>query len=267
MKPAAQPLTPRRVNVLGVGVSVLNLRTAVETLTEAVGQRRKGYVCVSNVHVLVEAQYNPAYKRVLNRAFLVTPDGMPLVWAGRLAGYREMGRVYGPELMLAVFEATRTTGQTHFLYGGMPGVAEDLKNRLEARFPGVRIVGTGCPPFRPLSAKEETELEAQVRAARPDFFWTSISTPKQDLFNAALLPRLDTALMIGVGAAFDFHTGRVAQAPRWIQRSGFEWLYRLCREPRRLWKRYLTVNPVFLALVLCQITGLKKFTLDDNPHV
>ena len=131
----------------------------------------------------------------------------------------------------------------------------------------MRIVGTGCPPFRPLSAKEETELEAQVRAARPDFFWTSISTPKQDLFNAALLPRLDTALMIGVGAAFDFHTGRVAQAPRWIQRSGFEWLYRLCREPRRLWKRYLTVNPVFLALVLCQITGLKKFTLDDNPHV
>jgi len=254
-------VTTKRVNVLGVGVTVLNVPTAVEALLEAVRQRRKGYVCVSNVHVLVEAQQNPAYKQVLNQAFLVTPDGMPLVWAGRLAGHREMARVYGPDLMLAVFEATRDTGHTHFLYGGVPGVAEELKLRLESRFPGVRIVGTGCPPFRPLNPAEEAALIAQVSAARPDFFWTSISTPKQDLFNAALLPRLDTTLMIGVGAAFDFHSGRVLQAPRWIQRSGLEWLFRLCREPRRLWKRYLTVNPIFLALVFCQATGLKKYPL------
>lgn len=257
-------MTRARVNLLGVGVSVLNLRTAVEALTEAVRERRKGYVCVSNVHVLVEAQYNPAYKRVLNQAMLVTPDGMPLVWAGRLAGHREMGRVYGPDLMLAVFEATRASGCRHFLYGGMPGVAEELKCRLESRFPGASIVGTGCPPFRPLNPPEEEALEAQVHAARPDIFWTSISTPKQDQFNAAFLPRLDTTLMIGVGAAFDFHTGRVAQAPPWVQRIGLEWCYRLCSEPRRLWKRYLTVNPVFLALVVCQLTGLKRYTLDER---
>lgn len=252
--------------MLGVGISVLNLQTAVEALIKAVGHRRKGYVCVSNVHVLVEAQYDRGYKRVLNRAFLVTPDGMPLVWAGRLAGHREMARVYGPDLMLAVFDATRTTGQTHFLYGGRPGVADELKQRLEDRFPGARIVGTGCPPFRPLNTQEEQDLIRQVEAARPDFFWTSISTPKQDLFNATFLPRLDTVLMIGVGAAFDFHTGRVAQAPRWVQRAGFEWFYRLCREPRRLWKRYLTVNPVFLALLFCQMTGLKKYALEPDSQ-
>lgn len=259
-------MTIKRINVLGVGVSVLNLRTAVAVLTEAVQQRRRGYVCVSNVHVLVEAQQNPAYKQVLNRALLVTPDGMPLVWAGRLAGHRDMSRVYGPDLMLAVFEATRPSGHTHFLYGGLPGVAQELKDRLERRFPGVRIVGTGCPPFRRLDAEEEAALIAQVGAVRPDFFWTSISTPKQDLFNAAFLPRLDTTLMIGVGAAFDFHTGRVAQAPRWIQRIGMEWFYRLCREPRRLWKRYLTVNPIFLGLALCQLAGLKKYPLPTAPR-
>lgn len=258
-------MTIKRVNVLGVGVTVLNVPTAVDALLDAVRQRRKGYVCVSNVHVVVEAQQDPAYKQVLNNAFLVTPDGMPLVWAGRLAGHREMARVYGPDLMLAVFAATRNSGHTHFLYGGVPGVAEELKLRLESRFPGVRIVGTGCPPFRSLNAAEEEALIAQVGAVRPDFFWTSISTPKQDQFNAAFLSRLETTLMIGVGAAFDFHTGRVAQAPPWVQRLGMEWFYRLCREPRRLWKRYLTVNPIFLGLACCQITGLKKYPLPELP--
>jgi len=210
----------------------------------------------------MEAQDDPAFRRILNQAFLVTPDGMPMVWAGKLAGYREMDRVYGPDLMLELCEWTRTSGHTHFLYGGGEGLADLLKNQLEKRYPGLRIVGAYTPPFRPLTPEEETDLVRRVAAVKPDFFWVGLSTPKQEKFMAAYLPRLDTTVMIGFGAAFDFHAGRVKQAPRWIQRSGFEWLFRLCQEPRRLWRRYLRNNPLFLGNVLCQITRLKRYPLD-----
>jgi N-acetylglucosaminyldiphosphoundecaprenol N-acetyl-beta-D-mannosaminyltransferase len=187
---------------------------------------------------------------------------MPMVWLGRLAGNGSMGRVYGPELMERVMEWSRHSGATHFLFGGNTGVAEELKARLEQRFPGVRIVGTYTPPFRPLNADEEADLARQVAACRPDFFWVGLSTPKQERFMDAFGPRLDATVMLGVGAAFDFHAGRVSQAPRWIQRSGLEWFYRLCAEPRRLWKRYLTNNPRFVVRVLAQKLGLKSHPIE-----
>lgn len=251
-----------RVNVLGVGVSVLNLGRARAALQAAVREGRRGYVCVTTVHCVIAARHDPALRAVYNRSLLTTPDGMPLVWAGKLAGYRDMGRVYGPDLMLDTFRWTEQTGHSHFLFGGRPGVAEELRARLLERFPKVRIVGTYTPPFRPLDAAEERDLAAQVAAVRPDFFWVGISSPKQDHFMAAHLGRLETTVMIGVGAAFDFHSGRVAQAPRWMQRAGLEWFFRLCAEPRRLWRRYLTTNPQFLWLAFCQVTGLKKFPLE-----
>ena len=250
-----------RVNVLGVGISVLNLQTAQAAIAAAVRERRKGFVCVTGVHGVMEAQDDAAFKKILNGAFLCTPDGMPMVWAGKLNGQTEMSRVYGPDLMLEICAWSETSGAKHFFYGGADGVAEVLAQRLKADFPWLEIVGTFTPPFRALNEAEVKDLQAQVAAGRPDIFWVGLSTPKQERFMAEFLPKLDATVMIGVGAAFDFHSGRVQQAPRWMQRSGLEWFYRLCREPRRLTKRYLRNNPLFVLKFFCQLTGLKKYTL------
>lgn len=252
-----------RVNVLGVGISVLNLRTAVAAMAEAVAARRKGYICVTGVHGVMEAQTDAGFKDILNRAFLCTPDGMPMVWAGKLNGQREMSRVYGPDLMLDVCAWSESSGCRHFFYGGADGVADLLVEKLRARFPKLEVAGTYTPPFRALNADEERQLQEAVRASRPDILWVGLSTPKQEKFMAEYLPKLDVTLMVGVGAAFDFHSGRVQQAPYWMQRSGLEWFYRLCSEPRRLAKRYLRNNPLFVLKFTAQILGWKKYPLAE----
>ena len=251
----------KRVNVLGVGLSVLNLRTALEAIAAAVRERRKGYICVTGVHGVMEAQDDPAFKKILNGAFLCTPDGMPMVWAGKLDGHGEMTRVYGPDLMLDVCAWSETSGCKHFFYGGADGVAELLAQKLKAKFPKLQVVGTYTPPFRALNETEVKALQEQIRVAQPDMLWVGLSTPKQEKFMAEFLPQLDVTLMVGMGAAFDFHSGRISQAPRWMQRTGLEWFYRLCCEPRRLWKRYLRNNPLFVLNFFLQRTGLKKFPL------
>ncbi|HYG36748.1 MAG TPA: WecB/TagA/CpsF family glycosyltransferase [Clostridia bacterium] len=250
---------PLRTNVLGVGVSAINLDSAVAAVVQALEQNSKGYVCVTGVHGVSEAQEDPAFRRILNQAFLNTPDGMPMVWMGRLQGFADMDRVYGPDLMLRVCEISPARGITHFFYGGAPGVAEELKRRLEQRFPGLRIVGTYTPPFRPLTQAEEEELIRRVGELKPDIMWVGLSTPKQEKFMAHYWQKLDATLFFGVGAAFDFHAGRVRQAPRWMQRSGLEWFFRLICEPRRLWKRYLKNNPLFVFRAFCQLTRLRKY--------
>lgn len=252
----------QRVNVLGVGISILNLRTALDAIAEAVRDRHKGYICVTGVHGVMEAQADDRFRQILNQAFLCTPDGMPMVWVGRLRGHRAMRRVYGPDLMLDVCAWSEGSGCRHFFYGGAPGVAEELRDRLKGRFPRLQIVGCYTPPFRPLSAEEERELQEMVRTAEPDILWVGLSTPKQEKFMAEFSPRLDATLMIGVGAAFDFHSGRVKQAPRWMQRSGLEWFYRLCAEPRRLAKRYFKNNPLFMAKIAAQLCGFRKYHLN-----
>jgi len=262
MSDRPEPTLPRRVNVLGVGVSALNLDSATAAVARAVETRSKGYVCVTGVHGVSEARKDPAFRQVLNRAFLNTPDGMPMVWMGRLRGFREMSRVYGPDLMLRVCELSERTGFRHFFYGGGPGVADDLKRRLEGRFPALQVVGTYTPPFRPLTREEVEALARQVAEARPDIVWVGLSTPKQEWFMAEYLEKLAATLFIGVGAAFDFHAGRVRQAPRWMQRTGLEWLFRLGCEPRRLWKRYFRNNPLFILRALAQLTGLRKYPLE-----
>lgn len=246
-----------RFNVLGIGVSALSLDRARDLVLGVRGQKRRGYICVTGVHGVMEAQDDPALKRIHNEAWLVTPDGMPLVWLGP-AG---VTRVYGPDLMLAVCEAGRATGLRHYFYGGAPGVAEALAARLAARFPGLAVAGTFTPPFRPLDAAEFASLQAGIARAQPDVMWIGLSTPKQERFMAEHWRRLDAGVLIGVGAAFDFHAGRVRQAPRWLQRSGLEWLFRLCSEPRRLGPRYLRHNPRFVARVLAQRLGLRKYPL------
>jgi N-acetylglucosaminyldiphosphoundecaprenol N-acetyl-beta-D-mannosaminyltransferase len=247
---------------LGVGISVLNLKTALAAIADAVQGRRKGYLCVTGVHGVMEAQEDAAFKTILNNAFLCTPDGMPMVWAGKLAGHREMSRVYGPDLLLDVCAWSEESGCTHFFYGGADGVADLLAQKLKAKFPKLAVVGTFTPPFRPLTAEEVAKLQGQVAAAKPDILWVGLSTPKQEKFMAEFLPKLDVTLMVGVGAAFDFLSGRVRQAPRWMQRSGLEWFYRLCSEPRRLAKRYFRNNPLFVLKSLGQLTGWKKYPLN-----
>jgi N-acetylglucosaminyldiphosphoundecaprenol N-acetyl-beta-D-mannosaminyltransferase len=251
-----------RVNVLGVGVSVLNLDTAVAAIADAVRARRRGYICVTGVHGVMEAQDDPAFRKILNDAFLCTPDGMPMVWMGKIRGQSEMRRVYGPDLMLAVCAWSEKNQCRHFFFGGAEGVAEALAEKLKARFPKLEIAGTFTPPFRPFIAEEEKQFTETIRGAKPDILWVGLSTPKQETFMAEFLPKLDVTLMIGVGAAFDFHSGRLKQAPRWMQRSGLEWFYRLCREPRRLAKRYFKNNPIFALKIAGQLCGLKKYPLE-----
>jgi N-acetylglucosaminyldiphosphoundecaprenol N-acetyl-beta-D-mannosaminyltransferase len=183
---------------------------------------------------------------------------MPLVWLGP----RGITRVYGPDLMLGVCDRGRAFGLTHYFYGGPPGVAEDLRAKLTARFPGLNVVGTFTHPFRPLTADEQRRLEGEIAATRPDVVWVGIGTPRQERFMAEYWHSLDAGLLIGVGAAFDFHTGRVKQAPRWMMRCGLEWFFRLCMEPRRLAGRYLKTNPVFVLRAIAQSVGLVRYPLD-----
>jgi N-acetylglucosaminyldiphosphoundecaprenol N-acetyl-beta-D-mannosaminyltransferase len=254
----------KRVNVLGVGISVLNLPGALAEIAGAVRTRRKGYICVTGVHGVMEAQSDENFRRILNNALLCTPDGMPMVWLGKIHGYSEMRRVYGPDLLLEVCAWSEKNPCRHFFFGGAEGVAGQLAEKLLARFPKLEIAGTFTPPFRALEPAEEKKLQEKIRAARPDILWVGLSTPKQEKFMAEFLPKLDVTLMIGVGAAFDFHAGRVKQAPRWMQRSGLEWLFRVACEPRRLGKRYLKNNPLFAVKILGQLTVLKKYPLERD---
>lgn len=251
------PSQPTRYNVLGVGISRLNLEQARHLLTGIRGMLRCGYVCVTSVHGVVASQDDPGLKAIHNAAWLVTPDGMPLVWLGP----RGVSRVYGPDLMFAVCEAGCSSGLRHYFFGGLPGVAEALRTRLRERLPGLVVVGTFTPPCRPLEPSELAILRDDVARTRPDIIWVGLSTPKQERFMAAHWRELDAGVLVGVGAAFDFLSDRVPQAPRWMQRRGLEWLYRTVVEPRRLGPRYLRNNPRFVALLLLQLLGLRRYPL------
>lgn len=251
-----------RYNVQGIGISALSLAQTRDLVLTVRGQKHRGYISTCTVHGVGEARRDPEYRRLLNASWLTTPDGMPLVWLAHRAGHQKVTRVYGPDLMLAVCDAGRASGLRHFFYGGDPGVAAALQVSLENRFPGLQVVGTHCPPYRPLTEQEFSAFQQQVAACRPDVIWVGLGTPKQDRFMAATWKQLDAGVMIGVGAAFDFLSGRKKQAPRWMQRSGLEWLFRLGQEPGRLAYRYLVYNPLFLLRAGAQLTGMKKYPLE-----
>lgn len=251
----------QKANVLGIGVHALTMRTAVDEITTAVLTRHKGYVCVAGVHGVMEARRDPFLARIFRDAFLVVPDGMPTVWMGRWQGL-SMARVFGPDLMLAVLRERRLAHAKHYLYGSLPGVAKQLEQMLVQNFPGLRIVGSYCPPFRPLSTSEQSDLVGEVNRLQPDIIWVGLSTPKQEVFMADYLPKLETTVMIGVGAAFDFHTGRINDSPIWIKQMGLQWLHRLAQDPRRLWRRYLLNNPPFVWNAALQLLGVETFPLD-----
>lgn len=253
-------LSPARVNILGVGVSALNMNAALQATEELLDSEGRGYVCVTGVHGIIEAQDDEHFRSILNNSHLTTPDGMPTVWCGRLSGFKSMSRVYGPDYMLALCERSVSKGYRHFLYGGKDGVADQLRDELTRRFPGLTIVGTYTPPFRPLNTTEQEELKRQLDAGNADILWCGLSTPKQERFLAANVDRLPVKLLVGVGAAFDLLSGNLREAPEWMKKSGLQWFYRLIKEPRRLWRRYLFNNPRFVALLFLQLTGLRRFS-------
>jgi N-acetylglucosaminyldiphosphoundecaprenol N-acetyl-beta-D-mannosaminyltransferase len=245
--------------VLGTTVEALNMERALERIAAELEHHRKGYVCLAGVHGIMEAHRDPELAAIYAASSITVPDGTPTMWVGRLQGHKTMQRVAGPELMLEVFRRKEFAAYTHFLYGGEEHVAEQLRERLTRCFPWARILGTYTPPFRDLTPDEEQSLIARVHQLKPDIIWVGISTPKQERFMSRYIPLLDVTLMFGVGAAYDFHTGRIHDAPSWIKRIGMQWFHRLLQDPRRLWKRYLRNNPPFLWHIALQLTGLRPY--------
>jgi N-acetylglucosaminyldiphosphoundecaprenol N-acetyl-beta-D-mannosaminyltransferase len=239
-----------RVDILGIQVSAINMDQTLEILDHWITAGVRQYVCVTGVHGVMESRRDERLQQIHNAAGLVTPDGMPLVWWTRSCGWRHARRVYGPDLLLTCCQRSITTGYRHFFYGGQEGVADLLVRRLTKRFPALAVAGTYTPPFRALTKQEDEDVVQMINAAAPDIVWVGLGTPKQEYWMADHVDRLEAPVLIGVGAAFDFHAGLKRQAPRWMQQSGLEWLFRLSSEPRRLWKRYLLNNPAFVWLAL-----------------
>lgn len=239
-------------HILGTRVDVTTYSQACDLIAEWIDQGKGGYVVAANVHVVMTGVWRSPFQRVVNGAQLVTSDGMPLVWGLRLLGFPEAERVYGPDLMLALCDRAQREGWRIFLYGSEPLVLERLQQNLRERFPKMQLVGAYAPPFRPLTPEEEASDRQRILESGADLVFVSLGCPKQEEWMARQSPCLPVVL-VGVGAAFNFHSGVVAQAPRWMMAIGLEWLFRLLQEPRRLWQRYLINNPAFVVLFAGQL--------------
>jgi N-acetylglucosaminyldiphosphoundecaprenol N-acetyl-beta-D-mannosaminyltransferase len=244
---------------LGVRVHAIPRECAITEMQKRIAEGGRGnYVAVTGMHGLSEARKDSRFRDILNKAFLVVPDGMPLVWLARFHQIPLKRRVCGVELMEGFCQTTGARFR-HFFYGGAPGVAEDLAAQLAEKF-GITVAGIYTPPFRPLLPDEVAEVQKRVSEAAPDILWVGLSTPKQEKWMAEFGPRLEVPLMVGVGAAFDMNSGRLTRAPLWMQVSGLEWFYRLIQEPRRLWKRYLVIIPEAAWEVALELLGLRNST-------
>ncbi len=243
-------ITLKRISVLGTKVSVTNLQGASLYLKDCIEQQKRTYVCIAPVSTVVDAWRNDAYRRIINSSGMTTPDGIPLVWLGKLKGERTIGRTYGPDLMLKFCELSQQKGYKHYFYGGTKETNRLLAARLQERFPGLNIVGNFAPPFRAVGEKEEEAVLEQINESNPDILWVGLGSPKQDYWMYHHRDQLNVPVIIGVGAAFDFISGVKKQAPPWMRGCGLEWFFRLCCEPGRLWRRYLFGNALFVFLIL-----------------
>jgi len=263
MKTTTHRLT---AHVLGVDVDILNMQDTLTHLHTLIRDHRKGYICVTGVHGIMEAQRDSQLLEVYAGSEMTVPDGMPLVWVGRTQGHAAMQRVTGPDLMLEIFRRDEFAHATHFFYGGAEGIAQDLRKKLIQRFPWAKIVGTYTPPFRDLSLSEQEQFAATISELKPDIIWVGISCPRQEIFMSRMLPLLETKLMFGVGAAFDYHTGHIKDSPEWVKKSGLQWLHRLVQDPKRLWRRYLRNNPAFIGKIALQILKTRRNSVNTAAH-
>jgi len=248
-----------KLAILGTRIASVTYDEATAVILDAAAcDAAHAYICAVNVHTISIARREPDFRSILNNALLAVPDGKPLVWAHRVLGGRKLpGRVYGPTLMLYVCHAAAEQGVPIYLYGGAPDVPAKLSETLKSRFPKLKIVGAVSPPYRDdvgADAEIAREIDA-INASGARICFVALGAPKQEIFMARHAAAIKP-VQIGVGAAFDFHTDRVAQAPEWMQDAGLEWLFRFCAEPRRLWRRYLFYNPYFVARLTLQRLGL-----------
>ena len=240
-------LTPATAEVLGIPLGLTDYESTLDWIDATVAARGRGYVCVCNVHTVMASAEDAELRAALLGSSINVPDGQPLVWALSALGHPLEDRVYGPELMARACARGAESGQRLYLYGGRnQGALVQLALNLRQRYPGVKIVGGYSPPHRPLTDEERAAVVREINASRPDVVWVGIGVPKQEKWMARLRAELDAPVLVGVGAAFDFHAGLVPQAPTWIQKMGLEWAYRLAHEPRRLWRRYTRYNPRFV---------------------
>jgi N-acetylglucosaminyldiphosphoundecaprenol N-acetyl-beta-D-mannosaminyltransferase len=247
-------------HVLGIRLDAVQISGVVAQMEEWISQRDGShFIAVTNIHVLMEARHNLSFRRVLDAADLCVPDGMPLVWIGRLRGHQLKHRVYGPDLLLDFCRETKAKGYRHFFYGGAPGVPEALAAKLKHQFPMLEVAGTYSPPFRPLTPEEDARVVEMINRAGADVLWVGLGCPKQELWMYEHREMLRTPVLVGVGQAFDIHAGRLRQAPAWMREHGLEWLFRFAAEPRRLWRRYLIYNSEFVFSELLEILGVRKF--------
>lgn len=248
--------------ILGSRVDVTSYADACDRIQPWAETQTSCYIIAANVHVVMTGYWQPDYQKIINKAALVTPDGMPLVWVMRKLGCQKQTRVYGPDLMLAWCERAAEAGLAIYLYGGTKDMLAKLTEKLRQQFPDLRIAGSYAPPFRALTKAEEQRDCDRIQASGASVVFVALGCPKQEQWMARQQGNLN-AVMIGVGAAFSFHSGEVKQAPRWMMKLGLEWLYRLCTEPRRLWHRYLINNPMFILLVSQQ---LLRHALKHKKH-
>jgi N-acetylglucosaminyldiphosphoundecaprenol N-acetyl-beta-D-mannosaminyltransferase len=232
--------------VLGVPLALTDYERTLDWIEDTVNRRARGYICVAAVHTVMAFQEDPQLRSAVLQSDLTVPDGQPLVWAMNLLGHNLPSRVYGPDLMKKACERAARTGRSFFLYGGRESALEHLRDELPRRYPGLRVVGARHAPFRDLTAEEADAIAGELNAAEPDVIWVGLGVPLQEKWMAAMRERLDAPVLVGVGAAFDFHAGLKRQAPDSLQRLGLEWAFRLYQEPRRLWRRYLRYNPRFV---------------------
>lgn len=251
--------TTERQDVLGLPIALVDYEKAIELMDEMIKRRQRGYVVAAAVHALMVARSDPEMRSALDEATLVVPDGMPIVWAANLLGAELTDRVYGPELMARYCKRSAAKGHRVFLYGGHSNDAlSALTDKLRARFPGIDICGSYCAPHRPLTGEEEGLIVKTLNESRADVVWVGTGAPRQEKWMHRMRDRLDAPVLIGVGAAFDFHSGRIPQAPPWMQKRGLEWLFRLSREPARLFKRYLVYNTGFMAAFARQYLSYRR---------
>ena len=252
-------MPPDSVEILGIPLALTDYERTIDWMDATIAAGHRGYICVAAVHTVMASQDDRELREAVLGSDLTVPDGQPLVWAMNALGHDLSSRVYGPDLMSRYCERAALTGARMFLYGGRnQGALVQLALNLRTRYPGLNIVGGYAPPFRPLTGEEEDFVLDEINRSQADVVWVGIGVPKQEKWMAAMRSRLQAPVLVGVGAAFDFHAGLVSQAPSWMQSMGLEWAYRLLQEPGRLWRRYLHYNPRFVAGFLRQWLAHRK---------